>query len=130
MLRMMGRRRIGKGSLYAIADLAALSTYRAAFMHGQLGRAHAAVVREVYDLAADEFGVRRRASGQLACLWTGLVLIGMAMATLLGVNPGTWWMVELRIALVALGGIAVGRYFAYDAAARLLKPAVIDEESS
>lgn len=119
---MKRRRRISRASLYAIATLDALVTYRAAFKAGRLGRAHGDVVRGAYALAADELVHRGRTSLRVAAGW---FLLGLAFtATMYGFGFGidVWWIANIRTAFLALAAIAFGRELAYSATARLLAP--------
>lgn len=119
---MTRRRKISKGSLYAVANLEALNRYREAFRTGQLGRGHGAVVRGVYGLAADELRNRSRAAALLALGWFVVGMAGSMVALALGAKPDDWWFDNARIVCLVFASLSFGRYIGFTVSAHMLVP--------
>lgn len=122
---------INASTLWPLAQLAALTTYREAFKHGMLGQSHRAVVGEVYGLVADELAARKRWAARVGFAWAGLwiVLWGTGvLAALLGLTAPWWHLVEdARIVCLVLAARWFGSWMALDKMARLLTPPVVVE---
>lgn len=121
------KREIEAVTLWPLAYVTALATYREAFKHGMLGRAHGAVVAEVYGLASDELTARRRRAARAGMAWLGLWLALWGAQWLTewqGAESPRWleFIEEFRVVPLVLAPRWFGAWMALDRAVGLLTP--------